>query len=53
LIREFKIDLIKDENGEIEDKKPAVYKSPKAEDKEGDEITYKFNLKGKSYLKAT
>ena len=54
LTQEFKIDLIIDEDGNIEDKKPAVFKSPKALDKEGDKMTFKFDLgQGKSYLKAT
>ena len=47
----FKVDIIKDINGEI-DLSTVVYRSPKVIDKEGDSIKMNFDLKGKKYLSA-
>jgi hypothetical protein len=48
----LEVDLIKGEDGEIEDDSIIEYRSPKAEDGEGDKITLSFDLKGKDFLVA-
>ena len=52
LIRVFKVDLTRDEDGEIEDESIVKYTSPKAIDKQGDKIEMSFDLKGNKFLKA-